>query len=220
MTKANLFIKPLSRAAPKITAAATSGGLLHRIRGGAVVAANAALDFDLAKTRLEGLSYGTVTALVIAAALAVVGNTDFEELSPIPDKRSSPTRERNMIRFDNILKIGFSICMVISIACGIYTTVVFTLMDIYGKTALGLGLNDSFVDFFNACAQYRQYGFYSFLSCLLTFNVGWLISVLLSYEGKMRVMMAAPAFVLGIVGMIHYREIFNLASTLIYAHLK
>jgi hypothetical protein len=212
------FIKPLFRASPNITAAATS--FLHRIRGGAVVANNAAIDLDLAKIRLEGLSYGTVSALVIAAALSVVGNTDYEELFPIPDKKSSRKRERNMIRFDNILKIGFSICMVVSIACGIYTTVVFTLMDIYGKTALGLGLNDSFVEFFNACGKYRQFGYFSFLGCLITFNVGWLISVLLSYEGKMRLKMAAPACVLSIVGMFHYREIFKLASTLIYAHLK
>lgn len=213
------FIKPLSRAAPTIIAA-TGNSLLHRIRGGAIVAANAGFDLDLAKTRLEGLSYGTVTALIIAATLSVADNTDYYELSPIPGKENSTQRDRTLVRFDNLLKISFGFCMILSVAAGIYTTIVFTLMDIYGKTALGLGLNDSFTGFFNACAKYRLYGFYSFLTSLLSFNAGWMISVLLSYKGKLRWRMAAPAFALGTIGLLHYREIVNLAATLIYANLK
>lgn len=58
------FIKPLSQAAPSIAASASSSSsssidLFLRLRGGADVVANSAhFDFDLAKTRLEGLSYG------------------------------------------------------------------------------------------------------------------------------------------------------------------
>ena len=52
------FIKPLSQVAPSI-AASSSIDLFLRLRGGADVVANSAhFDFDLAKTRLEGLSYG------------------------------------------------------------------------------------------------------------------------------------------------------------------
>ena len=164
-------------------------------------------------------SKGTVTALIIAAALTVADNTNAE-MTPVPDPESSTKRERILIRIDNTLKILFSICMLVSVACGIYTTIVFTLMNIYGHTALGLGLNDSFVEFFSACAKYRQFGFYSFLGTLISFNVGWLLSVILSYKGKMRWRMASPAILISVVGMFHYKDIFSLASSLIFAHLK
>lgn len=167
----------------------------------------------------KGLSYGTVTALIIAAALAVSDNTD-EKMTPVPDPENSTRRERVTIRLDNTLKILFSICMILTVACGIYTTIVFTLMNIYGNTALGLGLNDSFVDFFNACSKYRQFGFYSFICTLISFNVGWLLSVILNYEGKMRWRMVAPALLIGLGGMFHYKAIFNLASSLIFANLQ
>lgn len=167
----------------------------------------------------EGLSYGTVSALIIAAALAVSDSTN-EKMTPVPDPENSTRRERVTIRLDNTLKILFSICMILTVAFGIYTSIVFTLMNIYGHTALGLGLNDSFVAFFDACSKYRQFGFYSFICTLISFNVGWLISVILNYEGKMRWRMVAPALLIGLGGMFHYKAIFNLASSLIFANLQ
>lgn len=50
------FTKPLSQAAPRIAASASSSStdVFLKLRGGASSLCNAPFDFDLAKTRLEG----------------------------------------------------------------------------------------------------------------------------------------------------------------------
>jgi hypothetical protein len=209
--RSTFFTKPLSRAAALPNSAL-------RIRGGtAVTANNLPFDLDLAKIRLEGLSYyGTVTALIIAANLTMMGYIDSK---PIPIPENSSQHERDLVKFNNILKVCFGLCMDLSIACGIYTTIVFTLMDIYGKTSLGLGINDAFVEFFSACSRYRQYAYFSFLATLISFNAGWLISVILGHEGKMRWRMSAPVCFVGVVSLFHYRDILILARNHIFQNL-
>ncbi|KAL7530480.1 hypothetical protein ACHAWF_003391 [Thalassiosira exigua] len=55
------------------------------IRGGAA-AADAAFDLGLAKTRLEGLAYGTVTTLMMNAALRMFSSTP-KALEAVPDDK-------------------------------------------------------------------------------------------------------------------------------------
>lgn len=54
------------------------------IRGGAAEAAAVAFDMGLAKTRLEGLAYSTVTTLLMNAALRLFSSTP-KKVEPVPD---------------------------------------------------------------------------------------------------------------------------------------
>mmetsp|Transcript_7908 Transcript_7908/g.14562 ORF Transcript_7908/g.14562 Transcript_7908/m.14562 type:complete len:208 (-) Transcript_7908:429-1052(-) len=181
------------------------------IRGGATAGVSAAFDMGLAKTRLEGLAYGTVTSLMMNGALRLFSATP-KKLLPIPDDADLAKK----VRFDNCLKIIFGLCMSISVALGLYTTTIFTLMSIYSKTALGMGLQSDYNKWFDACWPYRKWGFLSFLGTIVTFNASWILSLILNYEGEIR-WLALPAIVVGLVGLYHYNSIIGLAGAIIYS---
>lgn len=185
-----------------ITAAGTHHALM--LRGGA--AATAVFDMGLAKTRLEGLAYGTVTALVTQAALHLFKAVDGNNKKVMPNDK-----------FNNILKITFGVLCASTVALGIYTTAVFTIMSIYSKTALGMGHTTDFLSFFQACDKFRQYGFRSFVASLSTFSMSWVCALLLCYEDDTRWYIALPAILVGFMGFLHYKELFFLATKFIYA---
>lgn len=184
------------------------------IRGGSVATAGATAAFDmgLAKTRLEGLAYSTVTTLLMNAALRLFSATP-KKIEPIPDDAD----KAKIVRFNNTLKIVFGLCISCSVALGVYTTTIFTLMTIYSKTALGMGLQSEYIKFFDACARYRLSGFKSFLGTLFTYNIGWILSLILNYEGNLRWWIAFPAILVGLFGMFHYHSIIGLAGTILYS---
>lgn len=107
--------------------------------------------------------------------------------------------------------------MSLSVALGAYTTTVFTLMTIYSKTALGMGLTSEYHEFFGSCAPYRLSGFQSFLGTLLTYNLGWILSLILNYDGELRWWIALPAILVGLVGLFHYTQIISLAGSILYS---
>lgn len=183
---------------------------LASIRGGGATATGA-FNMGLAKTRLEGLGYSTVTSLVMNAALRLFSSTP-KKLMPV-----SEGKDASRDRLNNYLKIAFSLCICISVALGAYTTVVFTLMSIYSKTALGMGLESQYLAFFDACAKYRQFGFRAFLGALTSYNFAWIFSILLNYDGKERWYFALPVILITIVGLTHFQDIIGLAGTLIFA---
>eukprot|EP00984_Skeletonema_dohrnii_P011948 scaffold4797_cov90-Skeletonema_dohrnii-CCMP3373.AAC.4 len=174
-------------------------------RGGAAAAA-AAFDMGLAKTRLEGLAYGTVTALITSAALNLFKYADGENSKLMANDR-----------FNNIIKITLGILLASCVALGIYTTAIFTIIGIYSKTALGMGQTTDFITFFNSCEKFRHYGFRSFVACLASFSISWVCALLLTYEEETRWWIALPAILVGVMGFLHYKELFALASTLIYS---
>ncbi len=83
-----MLLRPLLSQAPVVaTAAPTTFNLpVFAIRGGAAAAA-ASFDMGLAKTRLEGLAYSTVTTLMLNAALRLFSTTP-KKLEPLPDDAS------------------------------------------------------------------------------------------------------------------------------------
>mmetsp|Transcript_20831 Transcript_20831/g.45231 ORF Transcript_20831/g.45231 Transcript_20831/m.45231 type:complete len:206 (-) Transcript_20831:261-878(-) len=205
-----MMLRPLSPLATVATNAAFKLPALA-IRGGATAGAATAFDLGLSKTRLEGLAYGTVTSLMMNGALRLFSATP-KNLMPVPDDAALAKK----VRFDNCLKIIFGLCMSISVALGLYTTTIFTIMSIYSKTALGMGLQSDYNKWFEACAPYRQWGFRSFLGTILTFNASWILSLILTYEDDIR-WLALPAIVVGLVGLYHYNSIIRLAGAIIYS---
>eukprot|EP00581_Thalassiosira_minuscula_P008777 CAMPEP_0183702404 /NCGR_PEP_ID=MMETSP0737-20130205/514_1 /TAXON_ID=385413 /ORGANISM="Thalassiosira miniscula, Strain CCMP1093" /LENGTH=166 /DNA_ID=CAMNT_0025929003 /DNA_START=53 /DNA_END=550 /DNA_ORIENTATION=- len=166
-----MILHPVSHLSPLKDVAAHGAFNLRSlaIRGGATAGA-AAFDMGLSKTRLEGLAYGTVTSLMMNGALRLFAGTP-KDIKRIPDDASKD--QARDIMFDNIFKIIFGLCISTSVSLGAYTTAVFTLMTIYSKTALGMGYQSQYNEFFESCATYRLWGFYAFLGTVMTFNLGW-----------------------------------------------
>ena len=138
-----------------------------------------------------------------------------KKLYPLPSK--DDMKARRSVLLENSIRFMYSICTSLTVALGTYTTLVFTMMSIYSKTALGMGMETKFVEFFDATAKFRLRGFRAFMGTLVTFSIGWILALILCHEGEMRWWVAVPAVLIGIMGFAHYNEIIHLATTLIFS---
>lgn len=162
--------------------------------------------FDLtrARIRLEGLhSYGVVTTLMLNASLRLFSAT------PKPIKAGE--------KVNNIAKILFVGLIVASVLSGLYTTVVFGLLGMYAKTAIGLNKDLADMQFFEMTSSFRENAFHTFIISLLSFNSSFILSLFLNYEGKMRWWVAGSAAVLSVISWWQWSEIMSIASTLIFS---
>lgn len=173
------------------------------IRGGAAAVA-AALDMGRAKTRLEGLqSYTVVTALVMNSALRIFSATPME----ITAQDS---------KIDIWAKSLFVVFCGLSIVAGSYTTVVYTLLGLYSKTALGLGKDEAFTEFFARTMHLRSNGFACFLTALVCFNISFALTLFLKFKGKQRWYASGVAAVLMIMSFHSWWSIMGIAKEVIF----
>jgi hypothetical protein len=169
------------------------------LRGGQVTV-------DLARTqlRLDSLnSYAIITALLMSAALNLYSST--------PKHIEGGGRSK-----ENIATKIFVISAGLSIICGAYTTVVFSLLSLYSKTALGLGQDARFLEFFAATTISRRRAFHSFLMALLSFEVCFVASLFLNYNGKVRWSVLVLATAAAILSWCHWQTVINIAGKLLF----
>ena len=163
-----------------------------------------ALDIARVRMRLEGLqAYGTLCALLANGCLrlySVVNAKDYVN--------------------DNAKKYAldaFYVFLVISVLSGSYTTVVFTLLALYSKTALGRGYDSQFLQFWAAAADLRESGFEAFLYCLVSFEVAFILSLFLRIEGGRRQrIVVALASAIAIFSFWRWSRIMMLAAKLLF----
>eukprot|EP00521_Asterionellopsis_glacialis_P018520 CAMPEP_0195293864 /NCGR_PEP_ID=MMETSP0707-20130614/13559_1 /TAXON_ID=33640 /ORGANISM="Asterionellopsis glacialis, Strain CCMP134" /LENGTH=216 /DNA_ID=CAMNT_0040354675 /DNA_START=87 /DNA_END=734 /DNA_ORIENTATION=- len=181
------------------TCTAASTSLLLGCRGGAS-AASQSTGFDLTRTgiRLEGLSsYGVISALLMNASLRVFSMTPRQ----ITKGTSQNKNQHKVERYAEIMFLSF---VALSILTGFYTTVVFTLLGLYSKTALGMGKDDAFVKFFIQTEAIRSLAFQSFIISLTSFTASFCLSLFLQYEGKLRWCASGSSAVLVAYGFLHW----------------
>jgi hypothetical protein len=180
--------------------------VLISLRGGQAAAEEVSvLGLDLARTtmRLDSINtYSIITALLLQAALRLYADTpkDIEECKTRREKWAT---------------IVFVISAGVSIICGAYTCVVFSLVGLYSKSALGMGLDGRFLEFFAATAMVRKRAFDSFLVCLLSFEFCFTISLLLNYDGNIRWWACGIATLAAIFSVMHWQSIITLAGRLL-----
>lgn len=213
-----MLVGPQALVSPVVVAAASRSVAFASSRLPPVVAfvgecTPTVFDMGLSKTRLEGLAYSTVTTLLMNAALRIFSGTP-KTLRPIPEDADEDAARK--VRFNNALKIMFGLSISVSVALAVYTTTVFTLMTIYSKTALGMGLQTEYLRFFDACGKYRFYGFQSFIGTLGSFYTSWVLSLVLNFKGEIRWWIALPTIIIGLVGLGHLTSIMSLAQTILY----
>jgi hypothetical protein len=148
--------------APALHMAAPALLLQNLARGGA---AQGIIDMDRTKIRLDGLaSYSVIAALLLNNCRHMFSSTN---------KRNDEAAPKTL----KIFKTAFTALAIISIVSGMYTTVVFSLLGLYSKTALGMGKDSSYFEFFAATERYRKLAFDAFLLSLVSFEVAFIASV-------------------------------------------
>lgn len=174
------------------------------LRGGA---AEPVLDLTRARIRLEGLhAYVVVATLMLNASLRL--------FSSVPKRGILETGDR----VNNAGKILFAATMVASVLSGLYTTVVFSLLGMYVKTALGMGKDLAEINFFDATQSVRVSAFRTFLVSLVAFNASFILSLFLNYENNrtMRWVLAGIATAVSLWSWYQWAHIMSLASSLIF----
>lgn len=174
-------------------------------RGGAefFTGRSSAIDISRVRMRLEGLqAYGTLCALLVNACLRLYSSTK-------PPKKETDRKCR--LALD-----AFLLCIVVSVLFGSYTTIVFTLLALYSKTALGRGYDAQFLEFWAATAEIRGSGIDSFMYSLVSFEMAFILSLFLRFHGARRKMLVTTACIISALSARRWSSIMVLASNFLF----
>jgi hypothetical protein len=184
---------------PASTAFASIAHTALALRGGAEV-----MDLTRVRIRLEGLSaYGVVSSLMLNAALRLYS--------------SSPKKLQKGETCANIAKILFAISVGSSVLAGAYTTVVFSLLGLYAKSAIGMGKDAACMEFMTGTEHMRLYAFDAFLVALIAFKSSFVLSLFLNYEGKLRWWASGIAAAVSLLSWYHWSTIMVIARNLLFS---
>jgi hypothetical protein len=187
---------------PSILISSCPPHFLSTPRGGTQDIDPSAFDLDRASIRLESIdSYAVVAALLLSAALRLYAST--------------PRELEAGQRRENSAKVAFMISAGLSIICGAYSCVVYSMLGLYAKTALGLGLDSAFLNFFERTTPVRHGAFLAFVTALSSFEVCFIISIVLNYDGRVRICAASLGILIAIISLFHWKRIINLAGSLL-----
>jgi hypothetical protein len=119
-------------------------------------------------------------------------------------------------KFEHFFRALYSVFIATSFSAALYATIVFSVLGLYGNTALGIGADSGYCEFVKATGFIRVSGFRSFLLCLITFKASFICNVILKFKGKTRWVVAAVCLSGSLLGMYHLSFMIGAASRLIY----
>ena len=211
-------------------------GLL--LRGGATKAgaATAAINFSREGYHLQVMAtYGTMTALVMNAALRLFTSTKFPSTT---SETSLQAFSKKQLLAINIASLLFLLTTSLCIISGAFTAILFQLLGIYGKSALSMQNDVGYLSFQSATGGYATWGFRCFLTSLASFVASFLLSLstktIFSREnknvafkensifgnilsiGNAQIMIFTISILLTLVGAYHLKLVLNLASKYIF----
>ena len=182
------------------------GNALNCIRGGGGTAA--AFDLGRAKIRLEGLQmYCTIASLIMNAALRLYSATP---------KNQKENPKKMLDHFENGMKILFACNTIATVVMGSYSCIVFVLLGLYSKTALGMGMDDKFLQFFQETHYIRESAFHTFIWGLIAFQGSFVCSLFLNYTGWMRWFVLAVSSIASMFSCYKWNEILGIAGKILY----
>ena len=175
------------------------------LRGGGAAANKALVDLSRESYNIQLLAnYGAVTALIMNAALRLYTSVKFPR-----------SEEADRINYANAL---FTTVSAICIISGAFTTILFNILGIYSKEALGTGKDGAYLAFSAATAIYRKWGFRSFLTMLASFVGSFLLSLWSKIESDNRLsrILFYVSSGLTLWGAVHIRHVLQLATQTIF----
>lgn len=136
----------------------------------ATTASSDHLSVERATVRLDGLEvYAVVSALTMATSIQCF------------DSHGGLRGWDALLDDGNYLQMAtdllFLCCSALGLVAGMHATLVFSLMTMYGRTAVGIGTDAQFVDFFGATGGVRYRGFQTFRASLYSFLLQVLLMV-------------------------------------------
>jgi len=105
-----------------------------------------------------------------------------------------------------------------SILCGLYSTLVFSLTVLYGKTALGMDREATYVYFLEQTTAKRERGYQAFILSLASFGINILVLGVNTLPDKFTPLGSVVAFGIFIFSVTEWMEITN-AATPIFTNL-
>jgi len=118
-------------------------------------------NFERHQVRLDGIEvYAVIAALNLASSIACLDTYG---------ERSSPSSNQTL--FEMIFDACFTISNALGILAGIHATLIFSMVTMYGRTAIGLDRDRAFHTFLAATGEQRLKGFHSFTLSLYCFLV-------------------------------------------------
>jgi len=120
-------------------------------------------ELDRACVRLDGIEvYAIVSALTCATAINCFDNYDPTPLAVIVKERAV---------FTLLAEMFYYLSGALGMMTGLHATLIFSLVTMYGRTALGIDRDDAFNDFFANTGPARFNGFWSFKLSLYCFMI-------------------------------------------------
>ena len=160
--------------AAKATAAGTSSlpvaTAVAAIRGGATT--KALVDLTRVGLRLDSLESYTVIASIIIGGI-------MDAYSSAP-KRGLTERKERVVQYAHAFFIS------LSFLAGLYVVLVFSMFNLYAKTALGTGADHLYLQLMQETGPLRLRAFHAFLTCLVGFEFALIANFFLNFKGKPR----------------------------------
>ena len=185
-------------------------------------------DMERMKIRLDGLSqYAVICALLLNVCLNIHFNTmKYLDNNVSPVQREVRQKGSSIIlyylsqfhyRGMKMVEFVFILSSVFSIVSSAYTAVVFTLLGLYSKAALGMGCDTNFLLFFNSTQKWRESAFDAFFISLMNFEISFLSSLIIAYKGQYRLFIIAVTALCLSYSFYHWVSIITIAGRLLYS---
>jgi len=161
-------------------------------------------ELDRACVRLDGIEvYAIVSALTCATAINCFDNYEPTPLAVIVKERAV---------FTLLAEMFYYLSGALGMMTGLHATLIFSLVTMYGRTALGIDRDDAFNDFFANTGPARFNGFWSFklsLYCFMT-QLSFLIGRKFFFEPLRPLVLLAT-------GYLSYTNLYNDAENVLSA---
>lgn len=151
------------------------------------------LDMNRARLRIESIhSYGIISALLLGSSLNLILKVTptFKKI-PVADQTSS-IFPRMMVRFENWVNRAFLVTSSISAMASLYSALLFQLLAMYSRYALGMGMDDRFKVFLDKTETFRVTGFRMFMMSMFTFGVSLVICFFLIADEPLKYLTIVP----------------------------
>ena len=184
------------------TELSSSFSMINSIRGGAGVE-HISVDLEKAGIRLQSLDeYAVIASILLGAVIDVYISVD--------------TRDRTE-RKDRLATYVHAVGTTVSFMSGMYAILLFSLVSLYAKTALGTGNDAAYLSLLDTTAALRYSGFQAFVLCLVSFEVALVANVFLTFQGPSRWIYSVACAISTIVCLRRFKEIIMLATRYIFS---
>lgn len=131
----------------------------------------------------------------------------------VPKKIRDPVEDKDAT-IENAATVAFTLSSIICIISGITTSIIFSLLGLYSKTALGMGKDEAFVEFFSAMESVRRLGYVSMIVSIVSLKASFAMSPFLYFKGKTRYALSGLAVGLSLGSWMAWSPIVSAAKVL------